>query len=433
MKIKLKLNYNLKNKSEDFTLVYLIGYADKRFKISTKQKVYSRTWDVKKQRCIISTALPNKINRLSKSVNKFLDRLDATLWDEIDMSMGRFDDADTLKESIQTMIDELVGMTDFEERVKRTSPFEFFDHYVNTMHNRIDPHTKKFISERTIGHHRTVLHRLDEFFKDCYLKNDFSVFNKDFENKFSNWAYRVKGYHANTIPATMSVLKVWLNAAIESGIPVSNDFRKYRSKGTEVDNIYLTEDEIERIYDLDIPALKQSGLIDSKSTIEETKDLFIIGCWTGLRQSDINHLENALFDLDAETITVVTEKTSEKVIIPMHRFIKAIYLKYDGHFPKMCHKANFNKHLVELGRFANIDEEVIVKENVGGKVVANKYRKYQLIKSHTARRSFATNMFLKGAPTINIMKLTGHTTEANFMKYIKVSKAENAKIMKQYF
>ena len=78
MKSKLKLNYNLKNKSEDFTLVYLIGYADKRFKISTKQKVYSRTWDVKKQRCIISTALPNNINRLSKSVNKFLDRLDAT-------------------------------------------------------------------------------------------------------------------------------------------------------------------------------------------------------------------------------------------------------------------------------------------------------------------------------------------------------------------
>ena len=62
-----------------------------------------------------------------------------------------------------------------------------------------------------------------------------------------------------------------------------------------------------------------------------------------------------------------------------------------------------------------------------------KYKKYQLIKCHTARRSFATNLYLKGAPTISIMKLTGHTTEANFMKYIKVTREENAQLMQQFF
>jgi integrase len=42
-----------------------------------------------------------------------------------------------------------------------------------------------------------------------------------------------------------------------------------------------------------------------------------------------------------------------------------------------------------------------------------------LLSTHTARRSFATNLFLSGFPAISIMKITGHTTEKSFMKYIK--------------
>ena len=99
----------------------------------------------------------------------------------------------------------------------------------------------------------------------------------------------------------------------------------------------------------------------------------------------------------------------------------------------MRDKSRFNENLKELGRLAEIDSEVIIKENRGGKVTSIKYKKYQLIKSHTARRSFATNLYLKGTPTISIMKLTGHTTEANFMKYIKVTREENVQLMQQFF
>ena len=184
---------------------------------------------------------------------------------------------------------------------------------------------------------------------------------------------------------------------------------------------------------MDVPALINKGIIDPKSTVEATRDLFIIGCWTGLRQSDLSHLEKALFDVEAQKITIITEKTNEKVIIPMHPYVKALYLKYKGSFPKMCYKSRYNEHLQELGRLAGINEEVIINENMGGKVKTIKYLKYQMIKSHTARRSFATNLYRKGAPTYAIMKLTGHTTEANFLKYIKVSKEENAQMMRKYF
>ena len=52
---------------------------------------------------------------------------------------------------------------------------------------------------------------------------------------------------------------------------------------------------------------------------------------------------------------------------------------------------------------------------------------WQLISSHTARRSMATNYYLQGFPTIDLMKITGHTTERAFLKYIKVSKLDTAK------
>ena len=330
-------------------------------------------------------------------------------------------------------IDDLIDGERKEQEKAETKPLQFFQSYVDNMHKRVDPHTRRFISDRTVIHHKTVLNRFKSFFEDNNIKDDFSVFTREFQDVFINWAYTSKNYRSNTIPASFSVLKVWLNEAARQGLIKTDEYKLYQSKSEDVDNIYLSEDEISRLYALDIPALKSKGLIDAKSRIEETRDLFVIGCWTGLRQSDLNHLDKALFDIEAETITIVTEKTSEKVTIPMHTYIKELYIKYEGKFPPMCHKSRFIEHLKELGKLAEINDEVIVKENRGGKVTSTKHKKFELIKSHTARRSFATNLYLKGAPTISIMKLTGHTTEANFMKYIKVTRQENAELMRKYF
>lgn len=438
----LNLNYNLKSKSDEWSLVVIVGYLDKRFKVSTKQNVYVKSWDNKSQRCIISTEYPDRINRASRKVNKFLDALNKLINEHFkkypprfDMPNWAFNKADNFKTIIQSLIDKQVSGEREEERKKTITPLKFFRSYVENMHKKVDVHTGRYIADRTITHHKSVLKRYEAFFAEKYLKDDFSVFDLHFQDLFIDWAYTSKNYRYNTIPASFSLLKVWLNEAARQGLIKDETYKSYRSKSVEVDNIYLTEDEISRLYALDIPMLKSKGIIDAKSTIEETRDLFIIGCWTGLRQSDLNHLEKALFDVEAAepTITVITEKTSEKVSIPMHRYIKELYAKYEGKFPKMCYKSRFNEHLKELGRLAEIDGEVIVKENRGGKVTSIKYKKYQLIKSHTARRSFATNLYLKGAPTISIMKLTGHTTEANFMKYIKVTREENAQLMQQFF
>ena len=187
------------------------------------------------------------------------------------------------------------------------------------------------------------------------------------------------------------------------------------------------------IYRLNIPKLISEGVIDAKSTIEATRDLFIVGCWTGLRRADIARINEALFDLANNRLTIQTQKTNEKVIIPLHPFVCELYAKYHGRFPKLIDKSKANGQLQELGRLAKIDELTSRSSVRGGKIVTEHLMKYQRIGFHTGRRSFATNLYLQGAPTISIMKMTGHKTEQSFLKYIKVSKVEHSELMQKFF
>ncbi len=63
----------------------------------------------------------------------------------------------------------------------------------------------------------------------------------------------------------------------------------------------------------------------------------------------------------------------------------------------------------------------------------NTMPKYRLMTTHTARRSFATNMYLKGVPSYIIMQITGHRTESAFLKYIKISNYMAANEIEKYW
>jgi integrase len=81
-----------------------------------------------------------------------------------------------------------------------------------------------------------------------------------------------------------------------------------------------------------------------------------------------------------------------------------------------------NQYLKEIGELAELNEMITLKR--GGTTVTDK--KYNLISTHTARRSFATNAYLARVPSIAIMKITGHRSEKSFMKYIKVDSLQSA-------
>lgn len=426
------LQYPKKEESLVFLTVRCNGNTAK---VSTRQTVKTKMWNKQLHRCITSKELfTDRENREARKVNKQLDKIEDFIITRLSGwgAQSRYlTDPKEFKDIVVHYANMFFkGMYEEEEKQNQKAT-EWMLANINS--DRIDSRSGRFVADRTKAAQTTVIHRLQSFLSDCHLEDSFRTFAEaDFYNKYMTWGYQKKGYKENTIYATYEILKAQLNAAKRSGFEIDDTYYKQlRSKGKDVDNIYLTEKEIKAIYNLDIPHLKEQGEIDEKSTMEQTRDLFIIGCYTGLRRSDLNKLNDGIWNLskDKNTVSIVAEKTKKRVIIPLHPYVRAIYNKYNGKLPKLGDKYNTNVHLKNLGRLAGVNEITTKTENIGGKVTTLKYKKYDLIGFHTARRSFATNMFLQGKPTYAIMQLTGHTNERTFYKYVKATPEQIAKML----
>ena len=161
------------------------------------------------------------------------------------------------------------------------------------------------------------------------------------------------------------------------------------------------------------------------------RDLFLIGAYTGLRFSDFTSItaDNIRFN----TLHIEQQKTGKPVSIPMHPIVLNIWKKYGGQLPKVISNQKFNDYLKEVCKLAGIDSIEQKSITKGGMRLKKSYKKYELVSSHTARRSFATNLYLSGFPTLSIMQITGHRTETAFMKYIKVTANQHASLLRKHW
>lgn len=80
-----------------------------------------------------------------------------------------------------------------------------------------------------------------------------------------------------------------------------------------------------------------------------------------------------------------------------------------------------NQKLKIIGELAGITNKISITRTKAGIKTKIAIPKFKLVHTHTCRKSFATNAFLAGVPTLAIMKITGHTTENQFLKYVKIS------------
>ena len=317
-----------------------------------------------------------------------------------------------------------------KEAMIRKNPLDFIQEYIERKKSMTNKSTKRTLCSGTVYNHKNALKRLQLFCSEKKLGLVWELFNNKLEERLTAWMNE-KDYSANTIASQYSIMKVWLSDAEKDGLIKDPSFHQYTTKTHDVSNIYLTEDEIKHIYEIDFNSKEVKDQIDPKSNIEQTRDLFVVACWTGLRYGDWHDLSKA--NLSANRMVVPTHKTNKMVVIPLHPYVKAIIEKYGGVLPVSVDKSKTNKQIRLCGKLAGIDEEVILNRIRGGKEVLLKKHKYDFITNHTARRSFATNMYLKKTPVHSIMAITGHTTEANFMKYIKVDKERHADIVEKYF
>jgi len=140
--------------------------------------------------------------------------------------------------------------------------------------------------------------------------------------------------------------------------------------------------------------------------------------------------EHIIKDGEDYYLNKFNEKTNKEVFVPIDKRLYDMLEKYNFKSTSISNQ-KFNEHLKKIAEEAGIKETVITHITKGGEAVENKQFKYELVTSHVARRSFATNYYKMGVDTLQIMAITGHKTEKEFLKYIKVTGEEKADLFEK--
>ena len=309
-----------------------------------------------------------------------------------------------------------------DKRVRsRESLTDYITRYVQEMESgeRLNIHKLRY-GLSTIKNYKGFIIQFDEFCKVKHKRYDFGDIDLKFYDDFVAY-FTTKDYSINTIGRLIKELKIIMRAAREEGLHDNGliESRKFRVLTAEVENIYLTESEIKAIAEVDLKGDKHRDI---------ARDIFLVGCYTAQRFSDystINEGNIRTLDSGQKVIDLKQQKTGNKVVIPIRAELQAILDKYENRLPK-AYEQKVNKYIKEIAREAGIVDMVEVSYIENGEKKSHLVEKCELVKTHTARRSGATNMYLAGIPTIAIMKITGHKTEKEFMKYIKITEEQTA-------
>ena len=292
-------------------------------------------------------------------------------------------------------------------------------------------------AEGSIRSIKATMSQFKYFQESTGRQYDFDDIDMQFYYEYTSYLKK-KEYSVNTIGKCIKELKTVLLTAEYEGYHSNSKFKDKKFKGTriEVDTIYLTKEDLAKFQAADLTELSHGH--------EQARDIFMVGVWTAQRVSDYNNLtrdnikictrEIIQTNADGQKIVVEKEftrieirqqKTGAKVVIPCSSELKKILEKYNYNLPHLEDPV-LNRYIKEIGKVAGLIEMVEIEITKGGSAKKTKEPKYQLIQTHTARRTGATLMYLSGMDIYDIMKITGHSTPAMLKKYIKADQLEVA-------
>ena len=389
----MKVNFRLHKKNKKDKTGFLrmdFSYTGKRFRYFVGISMPEDHWSNTKQRVKASVSNSLEINkRLSEiaevTVKIYYELLNNNITPSNSMLKEKLD------ESLRGVSSQL-------------SFYEFVNEFIKRSSN-----TKK---PSTIKEYIYTINDLKTFEKHIKRRIEWDTIDMKFYDAYMDYQYNVKGNSQNLFGKRIKTLKTFLNDAFERGANKHLMYKGFKVLQKETDAIYLTEDEIEKMYKLDLTENKR---------LEKVRDLFIIECNTGVRFKDLMHIEKE--NIFKDKIKIKERKTGQILNTLLLPDTKTLLKKYNYQLPRISN-TNYNLYLKEIGKLAGISETIIYNTYKAGKSISKKKKKYELISSHTSRRSFATNMYHRKYSSVLIMSITGHKKESTFLKYIRITNEE---------
>ena len=220
------------------------------------------------------------------------------------------------------------------------------------------------------------------------------------------------------------VLKTFLNYC-----DISLNFEP-KFKVIENDVVSLTKAELENIYTVKLQ-IENRDKKYSEQVASAVRDIFVVQCLTGLRYSDMIHIykENIQEDEEGKYIVLITKKTMKRLKIYFNDRACHILELWDWNLPHYKLEV-MNRWLPEIAKQAGVCGRVEVARMIGSKRVVEYKQKWEMVKTHTARRTFISLMLEAGESVTTVRSITGHTQLSSFSRYVAVSDTKKAKAVK---
>lgn len=342
---------------------------------------------------------------------------------------------EAVRKTLKEFIREFIRECETGERLKRKS-------------------TRK-IAASTIKNYKGTLAQIEEYEKASHHSIDFDDMTMDFYDGWRQF-FIGKKYSPNTIGRHVKNLKIFLYAAKDLKLTTTTDFEsaRFSADREDVDNVYLTDERVQEMYDFRptdeeslarligrAPANEREELREltekatSRQLLEEAKDVFVVGCLTGQRVSDYKRIHSGMIERlrdGRRYICIEQEKTGKEVFLPLDERVEKILAKYGGRLPK-TYDQKLNERIKIVGRLLGWRENAGLTERHGLMEVRSRKKFYECIKTHTARRTFATNAYKNGISLASIMAVTGHSSEQMLRKYLKLDSKERAILAAEEF
>ena len=304
-----------------------------------------------------------------------------------------------------------------EEKPTPTTLFQYIEVFLENAASQKDAKTGRYIDRSTLVKYQAtykLLHQLAIYEQKIDL--GFDELTIDFYNRYVDFLERLE-YTTTTVGRFVKELKSILTQATKDGINTSLQYKYFKVLTEEIDNVYLNEQELE--------CIKNAALDESPNTIEKllreqskkfgvefkpveekgnwhtcpttlrrVRDLFLLLAWTASRFSDLEKIVQQ--ERDSKFITFRQQKTNTKVVIPIHPVVREIMERYKDGIDASISNQKFNDYIKIVCLLAGIDTPTAITRTEGGVRITKTAPKWSLVSSHTGRRSFCTNQYLRG-------------------------------------
>ena len=267
----------------------------------------------------------------------------------------------------------------------------------------------------TIKGQNTIKNYLEFFCKENGFSLSFDNIDDAFFEQLRDYSYETKKMKQNYFAKVIKVLKSFLNWATEKGYNTKRAFEKFKATEHDIDIVYLSFDELMKLYEKDF----------DNDRLSQVRDFYCMGCFTGLRFSDLSKLHLANISEDHIVLSIQKTKTQNHAI-KLNKYAKAILEKYKGTIYEplpIISSQKFNEYIKECCELAEITQPFTIHWFVGNKKKSLTQPKCKFITSHTARKTFITNSLLLGMEPKAIKKIANIKKDAVLDKYMKVTEA----------